>query len=68
MKNKTINRVKEYRKNSGMTQNQLAELVGVTRLTIISLEKKKYDPSVGLALKIAKTFDCKVEDLFDVEE
>lgn len=68
MRNKTENRVKEYRTNSGMTQNQLAELVGVTRLTIISLEKKKYDPSVGLALKIAKAFGCMVEDLFVVEE
>lgn len=68
MRNKTKNRIKEYRTNSGMTQNELAELVGVTRLTIISLEKKKYDPSVGLALKIAKAFKCKVEDLFVVEE
>ncbi|MGE7186066.1 helix-turn-helix transcriptional regulator [Peribacillus sp. NPDC006672] len=68
MKNKTENKVKEYRTNLGITQNQLAELVGVTRLTIISLEKKKYDPSVGLALKLAKTFGCMVEDLFVVEE
>lgn len=67
MKNSTNNRIREYRKKLGYTQQQLAEKVGVTRLTIISLEKKRYEPSVGLAIKISRVFDCTVEDLFIVE-
>nr|WP_306976014.1 helix-turn-helix transcriptional regulator [Alkalibacillus salilacus] len=62
------NRIREYRKSFKYTQQQLAEKVGVTRLTIISIEKKRYEPSVGLAIKIAKVFDCTVEELFTVEE
>ncbi|MDQ0159484.1 helix-turn-helix transcriptional regulator [Alkalibacillus salilacus] len=68
MKNNIDNRIREYRKSFKYTQQQLAEKVGVTRLTIISIEKKRYEPSVGLAIKIAKVFDCTVEELFTVEE
>ncbi|WP_100406951.1 helix-turn-helix transcriptional regulator [Bacillus solitudinis] len=68
MKNNTDNRIREYRKRFKYTQEKLAKKVGVTRLTIISLEKKRYEPAVGLAIKIAKAFECTVEDLFIVGE
>ncbi len=49
-----------------MTQAVLAERVGVTRQTIIAIEKGDYAPSVALALKLARIFKCRVEDLFKV--
>ncbi len=49
-----------------MTQEQLAEKVGVSRQTIISIEKGNYTPSVLLALKIAHIFDTSVESLFTI--
>lgn len=58
------NKLKEYRERDNMTQEKLADMVKVTRQTIISIENKKYIPSLPLALKLAKTFRCKVEDLF----
>lgn len=60
------NRLKEFRENHRMTQEKLAEKVGVTRQTIISIENNKYVPSLPLALKFAKLFNCKVENLFEV--
>lgn len=51
-----------------MTQDQLAEKLSVSRQTIISLEKEKYNPSITLAFKLAKIFNCKIEDLFIYEE
>ena len=50
-----------------MTQQDLAERVGVTRQTIVSIEKGNYSPSVGLALRLAAVFGVKVEDLFQLE-
>lgn len=50
------------------TQKQLAEEVGVTRLTIISIEKGRYEPSIGIALHLARTLNCKVEDIFWIGE
>jgi putative transcriptional regulator len=47
-----------------MTQQQLAEQVGVTRQTIIALEAGKYTPSLALAFRLAHTFGCRVEDVF----
>lgn len=58
------NKLKEYREKSGLSQEKIAELVAVTRQTIISIEKGRYVPSLKLALKFAKLFDCKVEDMF----
>ena len=58
------NAVQEARGKSGMTQEELAEKVGVTRQTIISIEKGNYDPSVLLALKIAHTFKLPLEEVF----
>ena len=58
------NKIKEYRKNIKVTQDELAKDVGVTRQTIISLESGKYDASLRLAHKIAKYFSVNIEDLF----
>lgn len=58
------NILKEIRVKSGLSQEGLAESVGVTRQTIISIEKGVYQPSVGLAVKLAKKLDKTVESLF----
>jgi putative transcriptional regulator len=58
------NCVYEKRLESGLTQEELAVALGVTRQTIISIEKGNYTPSVLLALKIAKHFDTTVEAVF----
>jgi putative transcriptional regulator len=60
----TKNRLKEYREQANLSQEKLAEQVKVTRQTIISIESNRYVPSLELALKFAKLFRCKVEDLF----
>ncbi len=62
------NRIEERRKAQGMTQQQLAALLGVSRQTIISLESGKYNPSILLAHKIAQTFEVHIEDIFLFEE
>ncbi len=62
------NNIKEYRKNTKLTQDDLAKAVGVTRQTIISLENGKYDASLKLAHKLAVFFDTTIEDLFVFEE
>lgn len=59
-----INEVSEIRRGSSVTQEQLAEIVGVTRQTIIAIEKGNYTPSIALALKIANYFDQPVEEIF----
>ena len=53
---------------AGMTQQELARRVGVTRQTILSIEKNKFRPSVELALLLAEFFKVKVEDLFELTE
>lgn len=50
-----------------MTQQQLAEKVGVSRQTIISIEAGKYSPSLELAFRIAVAFEVKINEIFDVE-
>ena len=57
-------KIHEYRKERNMQQTELAELVGVRRETIGNLENGKYNPSLKLAMDIAKVFECKVEDIF----
>lgn len=57
-------KLKEYRKAKGLKQADLAELVGVRRETIVNLEKGKYNPSLKLAMDIAKVFHTTVEELF----
>lgn len=62
------NKIKDFRKERKITQDDLAEAVGVTRQTIISLELGKYNASLQLAFKIARYFDEKIEDIFIFEE
>ena len=62
------NELKVYRAKYDLTQQDLAEKVGVTRQTIISIEKGRYEPSLSLAFKLAKNFGVKIEDLFSYEE
>ena len=59
-----LNNVHKYRKLKKFTQEELAEKVGVTRQTIISIEQGKYIASLPLALKIAKIFEVNVEEIF----
>lgn len=62
-------RLREFRfKRNEITQEALAESVGVSRQTIIAIEKGRFNPSVRLALKIARELQCKTEDLFFLEE
>ena len=62
------NRIKEYRKDKKVTQEELAITVEVTRQTIISLENGKYNASLQLAHKIAKFFGVTIEDIFIFDE
>lgn len=57
-------RIKEYREKRGMKQCELAALVGVRRETIVHLENGRYNPSLKLAMDIAKVFHTTVEELF----
>lgn len=52
----------------GLTQDELSESLEVSRQTIISLEKGRYNPSLILAFKIAKLFNRSIEEIFDPEE
>lgn len=61
-------KLKEYRAKNDMKQGDLAELVGVRRETIIRLEKGLYNPSLKLAMDIAKVFGTTVEEIFSFEE
>ncbi len=62
------NRIRVLRAEHEMTQEQLAELVGVTRNTIISMEKDKYSPSLKLGYRIAHVFGVDINDVFTYEE
>jgi len=62
------NKLKVYRAMNDLTQEDLAKELNVTRQTIISIEKQKYDPSLVLAFKIARFFDVHIEDIFFDEE
>ena len=69
MKEKLTNKIRRLRFDHGeMTQQQLAERVGVTRQTIIALEAGKYTPSLTLAIKISRTFGATVEEVFQYDE
>ena len=61
---KLENILKEVRQNKKMTQEELGDRVGVSRQTIISIEKYKYKPTLELALKLSMTLKCKIEKLF----
>ena len=62
------NRLEEIRKQRNMTQEELASILEVSRQTIGSLEKGKYNPSILLAFKIARYFNLRIEDIFFDEE
>ena len=62
------NKLKQLREQFGFTQDQLAALVDVSRQTIISLERERYDPSIQLAFKLSEIFDCTIEDIFIFKE
>lgn len=62
------NRIRELRKTKQMTQEQLSQLVGVSRQSIVAIETGKYNPSLKLAFKIAKQFECSIEDVFHFKE
>ncbi|MGM0854879.1 MAG: helix-turn-helix transcriptional regulator [Bacillota bacterium] len=64
MKNKLV----EYRKTLGYSQEGLAAKLGVSRQTIISIEKGKYDPSLKLAFQLAQVFEMSIEEIFVYEE
>ncbi|GAA0102875.1 helix-turn-helix transcriptional regulator [Paraclostridium bifermentans] len=57
--------IKEYREKALIKQNELAKLVGVRRETIVHLENGRYNPSLKLAMDIAKVFNTSVESLFE---
>lgn len=61
-------RIQELRKTQKLSQAELADALGVTRLTIISLEKGRYTASLELAFKIARFFGKSIEDIFIYEE
>ena len=59
-----ITRIKEYRAKFNMKQDELAQLIGVRRETIVHLENGKYNPSLKMAIDIAKVFNVSVEEMF----
>jgi transcriptional regulator, cro/CI family len=62
------NSIRVERAIKRMTQAQLAELIGVSRQTIVAIESEKYVPSTVLSLKIARVFDKRVDDIFELEK
>ena len=68
MKEIEKNVVSKLRQDQNLTQEELGKKVGVTRQTIIAIEKGNYTPSVALAIKIAKYFNKSVEQIFTIDE
>ncbi|HZW67730.1 MAG TPA: helix-turn-helix transcriptional regulator [Pseudogracilibacillus sp.] len=62
------NRLRELRNDRALTQEQLSQRVGVSRQSIVAIETGKYDPSLQLAFKLAREFDCSIEDIFIFED
>lgn len=62
------NKIRELRKASKMTQEELSKKVGVSRQSIIAIESGKYNPSLELAYNISKVFDLTIEEVFIFEE
>ncbi len=62
------NCLKDLRSKFKLTQEQLAELLGISRQSVISIENGRYDPSLDLSFRIAKVFNCKIEDIFKFED
>ena len=66
--NSLVTKIKEYREKNGLKQAELASLVNARRETIVHLENGKYNPSLKLAMDIAKVFNVTVEELFEFTE
>jgi putative transcriptional regulator len=62
------NKIKVFRAMHDLTQEDLAEATGVTRQTILAIEKGKYVPSLDLAFRIARRFEVNIEDVFQYDE
>ena len=68
-KNVLENKLKEFRFNHGqITQEELANALGISRQTILAIEHGKFNPSVVLALRLARFFEARVEDIFILKE
>lgn len=65
---KIITNLKSVRESIGMTQQELADRIGIRRETILHLENNRYNPSLEMALKIAQVFDLRVEELFQLKD
>lgn len=65
---KIITNLKSVRESIGMTQQELADRIGIRRETILHLENNRYNPSLEMALKIAQVFDLQVEELFQLKK
>lgn len=65
---KLVTHLTERRKAAGLTQSQLAEIVGVSRKTINTVENHVFVPSTVLALKLARALECSAHDLFELPE
>jgi len=68
MPEKIHNFIKEYRLKLNLTQDELAKAVGVSRQSINSIERERYIPSLPLALRFARLFNCQTEDLFQLQD
>lgn len=68
MAERLLNRIKEYRSERGLTQAELAELVGVTRKTVNTVENGIFTPSALLAIKLARELGVSVEQLFSISD
>ncbi len=66
MNEKVENSIKDRRTRANLTQEDLAAAMGVSRQTIISIERGKYIPSLPLALKLARFFKCSTDELFSI--
>ena len=63
-----VNQIKDFRVERGLTQDELAQAVGVSRQSIISIERGRYTPSLYLALRIAQFFQCSTDELFKLNK
>ncbi|KJQ57702.1 helix-turn-helix transcriptional regulator [Streptococcus cristatus] len=63
-----VTNLKSVRESRGMTQQELADRIGMRRETILHLENNRYNPSLEMALKIAQVFDLRVEELFQLKD
>ena len=62
------NRIKQLRKQAGLRQEDLAQEMGVTRQTIIAIENNNYNPTLELAMKLARRLDLHVDEIFFLDE